>query len=111
MFPFVLIVENTDDNTFERVTGAEQGRAKFGEKKKTIPAIQIEPHRPERAVWGRRHPGHPFSTFEELHPRPRFAYGGVWYDNFDAWRSAWGATVIERVPCDRVGEPVSRMAL
>ena len=104
-FPFVLIVEHTDDGTFERIEGTEPGRHRLDTARTPIPAVQIEPHRPEVARWGCDHGHHNDSINGVRVPlrAPRFAYGGCWYDDLDAWTAAWRATITRRVPCDRSG--------
>lgn len=103
-FPFVLVVENSDDGTFERIDGTEPGRVQLYSGKR-IPAVQVESHRPERAIWGCDHGRHNDVIGGVRTPlrSPRFAYGGCWYDDLDAWIAAWRVTVTERAPCDRSG--------
>jgi hypothetical protein len=58
---------------------------------------------------GRWHPGHNgwrSDIGEVALSEPRFAFGGCWYDDEAAWLAAWGATVVERVPCDAGGAPL-----
>lgn len=97
-FPFTLVVTNSDTGEIEVLTGLEPGRARFGETKRTIPAIQSEAHRPERAVWGCDHGHHNPTVCGErvLLEHPRFAYGGCWYDSLEDWASRWGAVIQTR---------------